>query len=184
MITPKRRCLSTQGHSQDFEGSPISFCLPSPSPLPPLSLSSLPTLWGSRLFRFTPLQGIPRGWLTENTSYWTTQTGPQANGNSAHTHTHAQQQTHTGTCSGCTEFASVILWVTERSSGDGRGIWKVEVIIFQGTLRSPAVAAATSSAHLILGTSQGEQTDNQNNTERRGGDLSDRGKLWFNHVIG
>lgn len=101
-----------------------------------------------------------------------------------HTHTHAQQQTHTGTCSGCTEFASVILWVTERSSGDGRGIWKVEVIIFQGTLRSPAVAAATSSAHLILGTSQGEQTDNQNNTERRGGDLSDRGKLWFNHVIG
>ena len=88
----------------------------------------------------------------------------------ARKHTHTHQQTHTGTCSGCTEFASVILWVTERSGGDGRGIWKVEVIIFQSTLMSPSVAAAMSSAHLILGTSQGEQTDNQNNIERSGGE--------------
>ena len=35
---------------------------------------------------------------------------------------------------------------------------------------SPSVAAAMSSAHLILGTSQGEQTDNQNNIERSGGE--------------
>lgn len=88
-----------------------------------------------------------------------------------HTHTRTQQQTHTGTCSGWTEFASVILWVTKWSSGEGRGIWEVEVIIFQGALRSPAVATARSSAHLILGTSRegGRRQSKQHTVERRRG---------------
>lgn len=139
-------------------------CLPSSSPLPPLFLFPLPTLWGSCLFRFTPPQGIPCGWLTENTSYWTTQTGPRANSSSARTRT--QQQTHT--CAGCAQFASVILWVTEWSSGAGRGIWKVEVIIFRGTLRSPAVATAMSCAHLILRTSQGGDRQTIKTTQGEG----------------
>lgn len=148
----------TSKEGMSFSASPLHLLF-----LPALSL---PTLWGSCLFRFTPLQGIPRGWLTENTSYWTTQTGPQASSDSAHTCT--QQQTHTCTCSGCTEFASVILWVTKWSSGDGGGIWKVEVIIFQGALRSPAVAAAMSSAHLILGTSLGGNRQTIKTTKRGG----------------
>lgn len=129
----------------------------SASPLPLLSHCSPSSLWGSCLFRFAPLQGIPRGWLTENTSYCTTQTGLEANSNSGdtHTHTYRQQQTYTRTWSGCREFASVILWVMKWCGGDGCGFWKVEVIIFQGVLRSPAVATTMSSAHLILETSQG-----------------------------
>lgn len=142
------------------------------------SLFSPSSLWGSCLFRFTPLQGIPHGWLTENTSYCTTQTGLEANSNSGRTHTHTQQQTHICTCSGCTEFASVILWVMKWSCGDGCGFWKVEVIIFQGALRSPAVATAMSPAHLILGTSQRGQTDNQNNTERSKSRIKVAAKKW------
>lgn len=131
------------------------------SPLPPCSLFPVPTLSGSCLFRFIPLQGIPHGWLTENTSYWTTQTGPQASSNSAHKCT--QQQTHTCTCSGCTEFASVILWVTKWSSGDGRGIWKAEVIIFQGFPQWQQLWALLIWYWEHL---RGAQTDNQNNIER------------------
>lgn len=70
-----------------FLRKPRLLCLPSSSPPP--------TLWGSCLFRFTPPQGIPRGWLTENTSYWTTQTGPQATCDGACPRTQQQTQTHT-----------------------------------------------------------------------------------------
>lgn len=58
---------------------------------------SFTTLWGSSLFRFTPPQGSPCRWLTENTSYWTTQTGPQAPTTyttNKTTHTHAHTRAH------------------------------------------------------------------------------------------
>lgn len=66
-----------------MQSEAISLSLsPSPS-LPSLSFFSPSTLVGSRLFRFTAPRGIPRGWLTEHTSYQKAQTGPKATSNSA-----------------------------------------------------------------------------------------------------
>lgn len=89
---------------------------------PSLSLLYLPS--EGLVFSVSLLRGIPRGWLTENTSYWTTQTGPQANSNSVQTHT--QQQTHSQLQRVCTQFASVILWVTKWNNGDGHASEKVQ----------------------------------------------------------
>lgn len=87
------RCLSSQGHRQDRSARPFlpSLLLSSPSS----SSVFLPTLAGSRLFRFTPPKGIPCGWLTENTSYRAAQTGLRASSSDTHTHTHTYSSKHT-----------------------------------------------------------------------------------------
>lgn len=62
------------------------------APDPGVSSSSLPlfSTYPCRAFSvFTPPHGLPRGWLAENTSDSTAQTGPEANGTHINKHTRA-----------------------------------------------------------------------------------------------
>lgn len=116
--------------------------------LSPSSLSSLLS------FPFHPSTGNP-SWMTHYKHFLLKNANRPAGEQLQWAHTYTTTNTHKYMQWVCVaEFASVILWVTKWSSGDGHGIWKEDVIIFQGILRSPAVATAMSSAHLILETSR------------------------------
>lgn len=94
----KKRCFSTQGHIQVHFAAPAHCTRPHSFAL----FCLWPTLAGSLpFFRGTPAKGIPRGWLTQNTSCWAAQTGPQASGNDTHARAHAH--THAGA------FASMVI---------------------------------------------------------------------------